>query len=93
MNPLEERLRFPFDDRDPYAPPHRARPARDPEIQRPERVDPSTPARIDEEIPEPYWEGQEGVGPGRRDILRREEKGEPSAETTPPPPIPEEPAP
>ena len=90
MNPLEERLQFPFEDRNPYeSRPKRPPSTENPEIPRPERVD---PAPVDEEVPEPYWEGQEGVGPGQRDAVRRQEKGEPSPETSSPPPLPEEPA-
>jgi len=93
MNPLEERLRFPFEDRVPYESRPERRPAVEhPEIPRPERIDPATPAAADEELPEPLWEGQEGVGPGQRDAVKREEKGEPSPELAPPPPLPEEPA-
>jgi hypothetical protein len=94
MNPLEERLRFPFDEKDPYSATSKRRPAiENPEIPRPERVDPATPAPVDEELPEEYWEGQEGVGPGQRDAVKRQENGEPSRETAPPPAIPEEPGP
>jgi hypothetical protein len=94
MNPLEERLRFPFEDKNPReSRPQRPPAAENPEIPRPERVDPATPAPVDEEVPEPYWEGQEGVGPGQRDAVKRQEKGEPSPETSPPPPLPEEPGP
>jgi len=94
MNPLEERLRFPFEDRDPYSATPKRRPSvENPEIPRAERVDPTTPAPADEEVPEPQWEGQEGVGPGQRDAVKREEKGERSPESSPPPPIPEAPAP
>jgi hypothetical protein len=82
MNPLEERMRFPFPDSGQLPPP--PGPSQDPEVARPERIDPATqgPAA---EIPEPDWEGQEGVGPGRRDIVKRQEKGEGSLETPPPP--------
>jgi len=82
MNPLEERLRFPFEDKGPKEPRAPQRPVlKNPETPRPERVDPTTPAPVDEEVPEEQWEGQEGVGPGQRDAVKREEKGEQSPET------------
>ncbi|HVE41785.1 MAG TPA: hypothetical protein VNM14_17970 [Planctomycetota bacterium] len=95
MNPLEERSRFPFEDRDPYESPPKRRPTfENPEVPAPERVDPVTPAPAEEEeLPEPQWEGQEGIGPGQRDAVKREEKGEPSPEVVPPSSRPEEPHP
>ncbi len=83
MNPLEERLRFPFEDRDPNESRPKPRPTFEtPEVPKSERVDPPKPAPDDEEeAPEEPWEGQEGVGPGQRDAVKREEKGEPSSET------------
>jgi hypothetical protein len=76
MNPLEERLRFPFEDRELSSKcPSRRTALDNPEVPRPERIDPATPALL-EEVPEAYWEGQEGVGPTHRDIVKREEQGE-----------------
>lgn len=54
----------------------------DPEVIRVEKVDPSTQTPVDE--PEDTeQEGQEGVGPGPREAVRRQEKGEPSPEEEP----------
>jgi len=83
MNPLEERLRFPFEDKEPQESRAPRRPGiESAEVPKSERVDPPKPAPDDEpEAPEEPWEGQEGIGPGQRDAVKREEKGEPPPET------------
>jgi hypothetical protein len=87
INPLEERSRFPYEDREPPRK-SRARPAalENPEVPRTERIDPATQGPV-EEPPPTDWEGQEGVGPGRGDSVKRQEKGKPSPETPPDAPL------
>jgi hypothetical protein len=80
-SPLERRGRYPREgerapEKRPLPPPV------DPLVPHPEKVDPATQGPVGE-IPESDWEGQEGVGPGPRDAVRKEEKGDRSPEEPP----------
>src|SRR5205814_1179328 len=80
-SPLERRGRYPREGE--RAPSKRLpAPPSDPLVPRPENIDPASPGRAGE-IPESDWEGQEGVGPGPRDAVRKAEKGEPTPEEPP----------
>jgi hypothetical protein len=78
-NPLEERSRYPHESK-PRAEPPPTPP--NPEGVAPIKVDPASHGPVDETA-ESDWEGQEGVGPGPREAVRRQERGARSPERPP----------
>ena len=71
--PLEERGQFPHEEEEEGG--KRAKsPAPDPDRPATEKADPTVQRPIEESETAPEEQGQEGVGPGPRDLARTEEK-------------------